>query len=169
MMPHLFLVALVAAAGAAAARAEDATSPQSVDIKSYPGEVQKRLQRAIAECKSEGGEGVTFAPNTVQALGPANGGRSGYIVNFNETECTGRDGVYCGSGGCELDIVVERGGGRMRTVFSDRVRDYEILPSRGATTIRFDLHGAYCGGHGVPSCFKSHVISTGPFKFNLPR
>jgi hypothetical protein len=120
MMLRLFLVTFIAAAGFAGAAAQEA---QSIDMETHPRDVQKSLQRAIAECNS---------------------------------------------GGCELDILVELGRGRMRTVFSDRVRDYEILPGRGARTIRFELHGAYCGGHGAPSCFKSHVISARPFRFDLP-
>jgi hypothetical protein len=155
----------MAAAGFAGAQAED---PEAGDIGGYPPEIQRTLQRAIAECKNEGGEGVTFAPGTVEVLGHVNGGRSGYIVNLNQAECKGRDGVYCASSGCELAILVELGGGRMRTVFTDRVRGYEILPGRGARTIRFELHGAYCGGHGVPSCFKSHRITARPFGFKLP-
>jgi len=167
MILRLLLVTFMAAAGFVGAEAED-TAPLSVDISGHPGAVQKSLQRAIAECNNEGGEGVTFAPNTVRVLNLAKG-RAGYIVNFNEIKCEGRGGVYCGTGGCDLDILVELGGGRIRTVFSDRVRDYEILPGRGAPIIRFALHGAYCGGHGVPSCFKSHVITERPFKFNMPR
>ncbi len=54
--------------------------------------------------------------------------------------------------------------GRMLTVFSDDFRDYEILPGTGARTIRFELHGGYC----VPSCFKSHCITSRPFKFVMP-
>ncbi len=46
---------------------------------------------------------------------------------------------------------------------------YEILPGIGARTIRFQLHGGYCGGHGVPSCFKNHRITSRPFKFVMPQ
>jgi hypothetical protein len=168
IMLRLLLVTFatfMAAAGFAGTQAE---APQAGGAAGYPPEVQRTLQRAITECKNEGGESVTFAPDTVEVLGHVSGGRDGYIVNLNEAECKGRDGVYCASSGCELAILVELGGGRMRTVFSDRVRGYEILPGRGARTIRFELHGAYCGGHGVPSCFKSHLITARPFGFKLP-
>lgn len=58
-----------------------------------------------------------------------------------------------------LDIIVTLRGG-MRTVFSDRVRDYELLTVRGARTIRFALHCSYCSGQGNPPCFKTHRITT---------
>jgi hypothetical protein len=53
-------------------------------------------------------------------------------------------------------------------VFSGRVRRYEIMPGGGARTIRFELHGGYCGGHGNPSCIRMHLITARPFKFKMP-
>ena len=91
------------------------------------GAVQKSLHRAIAECKNEGGEDVTFAPNTVQALDLAKG-RAGYIVNFNETECKGRDGVYCASGGCDLDS-----GRKGRPALATPIRFRSADPRSGVT------------------------------------
>jgi hypothetical protein len=48
------------------------------------------------------------------------------------------------------------------------VREYEILSGRGASDIRFVLRGSYCGGHGNPSCEKTHRITSEPFKFTQP-
>ena len=59
--------------------------------------------------------------------------------------------------------------GKTRSVFSDRVRSYEILPGAGARTMRFGLHGSYCGGHGNPSCIKEHRITAKPFEFKMPK
>ncbi len=38
----------------------------------------------------------------------------------------------------------------------------------GARDVRFELHGAYCGGHGVPSYFKTHRMTSQPFEFVMP-
>jgi hypothetical protein len=40
--------------------------------------------------------------------------------------------------------------------------------SGGARTIDFELHGAYCGEHGTPSCLKARRITTKPFGFEMP-
>ncbi|MGB8245790.1 MAG: hypothetical protein WCF76_18130, partial [Pseudolabrys sp.] len=85
-------------------------------------------------------------------------GRDDYIIDFHETECVGRAAFFCGTGGCGLLILVALRGGALRKVFDDRVREYEILSGRGASDIRFVLHGSYCGGHGNPSCEKTHRI-----------
>lgn len=95
-------------------------------------------------------------------------GRDDYIIDFHETECVGRAAFFCGTGGCGLLILVALRGGALRKVFDDRVREYEILSGRGASDIRFVLHGSYCGGHGSPSCEKTHRITSEPFKFTQP-
>jgi len=59
--------------------------------------------------------------------------------------------------------------GKIRSVFSDRVRAYEILAGEVARIIRFELHGSYCGGHGNPSCIKEYRITAKPFEFKMPK
>ena len=80
-----------------------------------------------------------------------------------------REAVYCGTGGCDLYILVTYPSGGTRLVFGQHVREYEVLPGNGARTIRFGLHGGYCGGHGNPSCVKTHRITGQPFKFVMPQ
>ena len=59
--------------------------------------------------------------------------------------------LFCGTGGCDLLILVALRGGALRKVFDDRVREYEILSGHDPSKLRFVLHGSYCGGHGNPS------------------
>lgn len=159
----LFLIAGVIGAGAAA-RAEDAAT---FNADAYPAVVQRVLQSARVACKAVGG-GVTFAPDTVRALDLTGDGRDDYIVDFRNAQCQDRAGVYCGDGGCELDIDVTLAGGGTRTVFDQWVRSYEILPGKGARTIRFEMHGGYCGGHGSERCVKTHRVTAKPFGFAMP-
>ena len=43
---------------------------------------------------------------------------------------------------------------------------YEVLTA--THSMRFQLHGGYCGGHN-PSCIKTHRITSQPFKFTMPK
>jgi len=149
--------------------AQDVPKPKPFDERAFPREVRKSLQYAHDECRRQGGGRVTFAPDTVRKLDLTGDGRDDYIVDLRETKCHGRLAVYCGTAGCTLDIIVARKGGGHRNVFSDRVREYEILPGEGAKTIRFMLHGSYCGGAGSPSCPKTHRITARPFEFKEPK
>jgi hypothetical protein len=147
---HWILAALtILAAGSAAA--QDATKPAAFNERAFPREVRKALQYAHDECGRQGGGRVTFASDTVRKLDLTGDGRDDYIVDLRDTGCDGRESVYCGTAGCTFDIIVALKGGGHRTVFSARVRTCEIMPGEGAKTIRFMLHGSYCGGSGSPS------------------
>jgi hypothetical protein len=96
----------------------------------------------MKSARQEGGA-VTFAPDTLRKVDLTGDGRDDYIVDFRDT--------------------------RVRHVFDGHVRTYEILRRDGARTIRFALHGGYCGGHGNPSCIKEYRITARPVGFEVPR
>ncbi|WP_027526902.1 hypothetical protein [Bradyrhizobium sp. Ec3.3] len=166
-MRLLILIGVLFAGGLA--RAEDAKPFNPAD---YPSEVQKALHYAHQECQSQGGGAVSFAPDTVREIDLTGDGRDDYVVDFRDTKCDGSEAAYCGSGGCVMNVLVTLPNGNLRRVFDGYVRNYEIEPTpmkRGAArTMRFELHGGYCGGHGSPSCFKEKAISMTPFAFKMP-
>ena len=96
-------------------------------LATTPSGVRKALRYANDECTRQGGGAVSFAPDTVRKLDLSGDGRDDYIVDFRETVCADREVAYCGTGGCRLDILVTLPNGKIRSVFSDRVRAYEIL------------------------------------------
>ena len=79
-----------------------------------------------------------------------------------------RDECRHQGGGCNLDIVVARKRGGFRNAFSGRVLEYQMLPGEKARTIRFRLHGSYCGGFGAQACVKEKAITAAPFAFKQP-
>jgi hypothetical protein len=99
--------------------------------------VQKVLQQARDECKAESGGEVQFAADTVRALDLTGAGHTDYIVDLRDAACRDREAVYCGTGGCDLYILVTYPSGGTRLVFGQHVREYEVLPGNGARTIRF--------------------------------
>jgi len=138
------------------------------DFVNYPTEVRRALVAADESCRRAGGTRVTLTVNAIRKLDLNGDGRDDYIVDFHETECGGRASFFCGTGGCDLLILVAQRGGALRKIFDDRVRGYEILSGRGPSEIRFVLHGSYCGSHGNPSCEKTRRITSEPFKFEQP-
>jgi hypothetical protein len=53
-------------------------------------------------------------------------------------------------------------------VFEGRVRRYRIGRGPRAHTIRFDLHGGFCGRAGAEACSKTRRITARPFAFKEP-
>jgi hypothetical protein len=148
--------------------AQDAAKPP-FKMSDYPAEVQEALKYGPEECKDQGGGEVTFAPDTVRKVDLNGDGRDDYVVSFQDAECSTYLGAFCGTAGCSMDFLVTLPNGTIRSVFAARIRGYEILPGRGPRTIRFQLHGSFCGRSGNPSCFKSHRITDKPFEFKEPK
>lgn len=146
-------------------KSERPAEPEALKLDGFPRAVQKSLQSFRDDCLRAEGSRVSFAPDTVRKLDLSGDGRDDYIVDFRGAQCEGREWIYCGTGGCTLEIIVSRGRGGFRRVFSDNVHNYEILPGKGARTIRFSLHGGYCGGFGPDECKKLRKISDRAFKF----
>ena len=73
-----------------------------------------------------------------------------------------------GTGGGNIAILVGKPDGSFVTVFEGLVRHYDIMRGKGARTIRFDLHGGYCGKAGAYACPKSQRITDKPFAFKEP-
>lgn len=170
------LAFVIAVLAAGSALAQDAANLPPFDPGLYPPEVRQALHYANEECTRQGGGTVTFAPDTVRKLDLTGDGRDDYIVSFGDTKCVGENAFarYCGSGGCLMNILVTLPNGRIRKVFDNYVRGYDIRPdpaekSDGPRTIRFELHGAFCGGHGSPSCIREKRITTKPFEFRMPK
>jgi len=93
--------------------------------------------------------------------------RDDYIVDFGDASCDGADSGLCGTGGCEISIMVALPSGKFVTVFDDPVLTWEVLAA--THSIRFQLHGGYCGEHGGGShCMKTHRITTKPFEYKMP-
>src|SRR5947209_6276527 len=120
------LVLCAIAANVRIASAQDVLPP--FEVSSYPGEVQKSLQAARDACKENDGKQIKFAPDTVRTIDLTGDGKPDYIVSFEESECDGNQVPFCGTGGCDLDIIVTLPNGKLRNVFSNRIRGYEIQP-----------------------------------------
>jgi hypothetical protein len=144
-------------------------TPAAAQSPAYPKDVQAVLDFAKKSCLDDGGERVEFSDQDIQKIDLNGDGRNDYIVHLQNAECPGNLGAFCGTGGCDLSILIARNDGSFATVFDQRVRGYEIKPGLGPRMIRFQLHGSYCGGHGNPSCYKSRRITGRKFRFTQPQ
>ncbi len=135
---------------------------------SYPSAIRDDLENARKECADADDGKVTFEPGLVRKLDLTGNKRADYIVNFENLRCSTFESVYCGTGGCTLNIYVTTRDGALRRVFSGQVRTYGISKAAGAKTMTFDLHGGFCGKAGAYACQKKKLITEQPFEFKEP-
>jgi hypothetical protein len=133
-----------------------------------PAGAKLALDVARKECLAKRGLRLTVGPEAIRSIDLTGDGRTDYIVNYDHVTCERRPEIFCGTGGCPLVIVVALPNGRFREVFRQQVLVHEVEPGSGARTIRFRLHGTYCGKTGPEPCFRHRQISARPFRFRQP-
>lgn len=123
----------------------------------WPKEVTQLYRSKEASCKKDwDGTALKYSDRHIEALDLNGDGRTDYIVKFGEMECVGSGGsVFCGSGGCDLAVLVSKADGSYSIVFNDQARGYEILDKdRSRKKISVSLHGSYCDKAGHEKCYK---------------
>lgn len=131
----LVLAMLFCAAGAGAAAAEEAAKEQAAKLPpfraiDYPIEIRKALSYGPDECKRQGGSKATFAPDTVRKVDLTGDGIDDYIISYRDTQCAGREAVYCGTAGCTFEIHVTMPNGKQRMVSSTACGAMKFFPAR---------------------------------------
>jgi hypothetical protein len=141
------------------------TAASLAEEDQYPPEVRAVLDEAREYCSSQGGRRLELDRNAVRKVELTGQGRGDFVIDLTYTTCVDAEYAFCGSGGCDLTIVVAKRSGGYARVFSQQVNGYDVLGRRGARTIRFHLHGGFCGKSGSQGCVKRQRISEKPFAF----
>lgn len=167
MIRKTLLLSAVLALTFGAALAAEGAKPAPFNAGDYPAEIRKSFDAAIEACREADDGKTTFAPDTVRSFDLTGDGRKDFIVSLENATCSTFESVFCGTGGCTHDIYVALPDGTYRNVFSNRVLAYRIMrvKSKGPNSIRFDLHGSYCGTYGAAPCARTQRITDQPFEF----
>ena len=123
-----------------------ATSPQA----------QELIDRAAADCGSfENGE--FDAGNAVSdiELRSQFGAVNAELVDESEYACSSAASLYCGTGGCMLNLIVD---GTVRAWQATGWRLVEWGPDR---LLLIGRDGGWCGGAGAEVCYEALVWSNG--------
>ena len=154
--------------GTPAVVAQPAPTPSTLLSAPEAAGARAVVAAAGAACEKANGGPFVLEPGFVTRTDLTGNGRADYIIDFNYARCERRDRTACGTGGCELSIVVALPGGKFREVFRQQVIRYEIEPGGTMRTIRFDLHGVFCGKTGPEPCSKRQLITGQRFVFREP-
>lgn len=73
-----------------------------------------------------------------------------YIIDFGRLSCSTSGGLYCGSGGCHLEIYVSTPSGH-RLAHQGPVNSHQIQAGERPILI-LGVHGSSCGQYGAYDC-----------------
>ena len=85
-------------------------------------------------------------------------------VDFGKLACDGADTLFCGTGGCTLQIYLWQRGSEWKLVFDDNVRGWKRISVRGKPGLLFHLHGSACNRVGYYDCRKTYVFDRGALR-----
>lgn len=155
LLGHLIFVGLALVATSAAAQQ-----------RPLPKEVQAVIQESRESCQGEGKkDDLTVGKDAIRKLDLNGDGIDDYIVDHSDIKCGDSFAFFCGTGGCTLHILVAKRDGTFALVFEGQVRKYILSAGPGPRTIRFHLHGGFCGRAGAYDCRKSQRITGAPFEY----
>lgn len=157
------VVLLLGVAGTAA----QPTVTQMLNARDAAG-AKAVVEAARNRCLDANGYMLVLEPGAVSRHDLTGNGRADYVIDFTHVRCERLGNIYCGTGGCELSIVVALPRGKFREVFRQQVIRYEIEPDTSMKTIRFDLHGTFCGKSGPEPCRERRRINGERFSFRQP-
>jgi hypothetical protein len=137
----------------------------AIAVPPYPQEVRHSLAYGRKLCRQEGGTSLTYPRGIVRTGDLTGDGRPDYVIDFRGSMCAERLYMFNGTGGWDFEVLVSQRSGRLISVFSGRIRDYDISEGSGARTMTFSLHGSYCGLGGADDCVKRRRIDERRFAF----
>jgi|GEM_PF-3394454 len=117
-------------------------------------EAQGLMDRAAADCRSfENGEFNAGEAVTEIELGSQFGTVSAEIVDESKYACSSAASLYCGSGGCMLNLIVDG------TVMAWQATGWRLIDWGPDRILLIGRDGGWCGGSGAEVCYEALVWS----------
>ena len=128
----------------------------AIPARAASPEAQHLLDRPAADCRAFE-NGAFDQGNAVQEieLGSQFGTVSAELVDESEFACSSAASLYCGTGGCMLNLVVEG------SVLAWQATGWRILDWGPDRILLIGRDGGWCGGAGAEVCYEALVWSNG--------
>ena len=119
-------------------------------------DAQRLIDRAAADCQSfENGEFDAGDAVTEIELRSQFGTVQAELVDESEYACSSAASLYCGTGGCMLNLIVEG------TVHAWQATGWRLIEWGPDRMLLIGRDGGWCGGAGAEVCYEALVWSNG--------
>ena len=117
-------------------------------------EAQRLVDGAAAECKAfENGAFDQGDAVTEIELGSQFGNVTAELVDESKYACSSAASLYCGSGGCMLNLIVDG------TVNAWQATGWQLIDWGPDRVLLIGRDGGWCGGAGAEVCYEALVWS----------
>lgn len=119
-------------------------------------DAQRLIDRAAADCRSfENGEFDAGNAVTEIELRSQFGSVQAELIDESEFACSSAVSLYCGTGGCMLNLVVDG------TVHAWQATGWKLIEWGPDRLLLIGRDGGWCGGTGAEVCYEALVWSNG--------
>jgi hypothetical protein len=119
-------------------------------------DTQRLIDRAAADCRSfENGEFDAGNAVTEIELRSQFGSVQAELVDESEFACSTAVSLYCGTGGCMLNLIVDG------TVHAWQATGWKLIEWGPDQILLIGRDGGWCGGAGAEVCYEALVWSNG--------
>lgn len=119
--------------------------------EAWPVPVTAVIDTARAECAAFEGGTLAVGAQAVQQVDLTGDGAANWVVDTHGLDCSSAASLYCGTGGCALDLIVD---GTVTETLSKGWRVLEMGPLR---VVLLQVHGSDCGGTNLTPCVEARV------------
>ncbi len=131
---RMLLCAALVALVSSAAQAQD----------NLPADVAAGFEQAKKDCEGK----VTTKKGFVTRRDVNGDGEPDYILNYEHASCEEFETVFCGTGGCLIQVFVTLGDGKYAKVMDRTAFTVKFARQKGLPAMIQDLHGGSCGRSG---------------------
>jgi hypothetical protein len=118
---------------------------------------QKVFEQAREQCRSFENGVMTTTGKEVRHMDVTGDGVPDTIIDSFEFRCKPAASMFCGTGGCQLWVIVGD------TIHEFRSKGWDVVKWANLTVLLLQVHGSECGGTNLRSCVRAEVWSEGDF------
>ncbi len=144
----------------AAALTIAAPGARAQGIDELPKVVQAEVRKADASCRKLRGRPRYEPLDLVKAEDISADGVEDFFIDYSAYACRGSGQIFCGSGGCTLQIFLSAGRNRWAKAFDELVQGFSLAQEQGRAVAAVEVGGLACGRSRSETC-KRRIVASG--------
>lgn len=132
----------------------------AVQADPVPAAVNAVLEDARADCESFEAGDFSLQDAAVEQRDLTGDGQMDWIIDSSLMGCSSAASMYCGTGGCELTLVVGA------HITERLAHGWALASFNDRPVLLLDVHGSLCGGINPTPCIEALIWDDEPQQFS---
>ena len=126
-------------------------SQPDAQAQDMSAQATKIIEEARQDCSSFENGKLTLSDKVINKVDVTGDGKADEIIDFSGISCSSAASLYCGTGGCSLEVIADGKSTRFLT------KDWNVFVWDGQPILMLIVHGSECGGNNLRRCYRATV------------